>query len=244
VKLDKKNLVTAITFLLIGIIVTSVVWVYASPSTTFTISGGIYPQASYTEWREGSNYYAKDAYGRIVYEGTNVTTVFNNAFANGGTHLIKSGTYIGNFKGASNLILEGEGIYKTILRSPTGIILDFYDVAGHFSVKNLQLDGVSRNTSGGVGLRLGCSGGVNQMPAGYFQNLRIGNVETGISFAGAHSDSFFEQVTIGYTKTGISYQGLHNTFTQTTIDHSSIAGCSPLKRIITVSKTLFRLVST
>lgn len=65
-KLNKKTLVTAITFLLIGIIGTSIIWIYASPSGSFYISGGVYPNAStYTIWKEGTTYYAKDAYGKI-----------------------------------------------------------------------------------------------------------------------------------------------------------------------------------
>jgi len=214
------------TSLLINVIVIclSVMLVLSQTTNTFTISSGIYPQASYTIWREGLNYYVKNAYGVIVYSGINATVVLNNAFANGGRQLIKSGIYEGNFIGGSEIILEGEGIYETILRASSGIILDFYDVVGYFSIKNLQLDGVSRNTSGGIGLRLGMSGGGNQMPAGYFQNLRIQDVETGISFSGAHSDSLFEIVSISTTKTGIMYQGLHNTFNQLTIHASAIVG--------------------
>jgi len=82
VKLDKKTLVTALTFLLIGIIVTSVVWVYASPTNTFYISGGVYPQASFTVWKEGSTYYAKNAYGQIVYSGTDADVLINNVISN------------------------------------------------------------------------------------------------------------------------------------------------------------------
>jgi len=79
VKLDKKTLVTAITFLLIGTILTSVVWVYASPSVKpMYLSGGIYPQASYTIWKEDSTYYAKNAYGALKYENTNLTTLLNS----------------------------------------------------------------------------------------------------------------------------------------------------------------------
>lgn len=40
----------------------------------------MYPSApSYTIWREGSTYYAKNAYGRIDYEGTNASQIINNA---------------------------------------------------------------------------------------------------------------------------------------------------------------------
>lgn len=60
----KHNLKIALTFLLIGIISTSIVWVYASPLSTFYISGGRYPQGDYSIWKEGSNFYAKTIYGQ------------------------------------------------------------------------------------------------------------------------------------------------------------------------------------
>jgi len=100
VKVDKKTLVTAITFLLIGIIGTSIVWVYASSAGTFYLSEGIYPSAdSYTLWREGSTYYAKNAYGQIPSwgSGTNIRNISEsvvNALSSGGSMFYQRGTYI------------------------------------------------------------------------------------------------------------------------------------------------------
>jgi len=43
------------------------------------ISAGIYPGApSYTIWKEGSNYFAKDANGQIDYAGTNASNLLQN----------------------------------------------------------------------------------------------------------------------------------------------------------------------
>jgi len=56
----------------------------------FTISPGVYPGApSYTIWREGSNYYAKDLYGKINYFGSNASQVLQNAINDGSTILIR-----------------------------------------------------------------------------------------------------------------------------------------------------------
>jgi hypothetical protein len=79
---SKISLKTALIFLVIGILITSgLFYVFAAtPSSTFYISSGVYPGApSFTVWTEGSNYFAKDANGLIVYSGTNRTTVINNA---------------------------------------------------------------------------------------------------------------------------------------------------------------------
>jgi len=57
------------------------VWA-ATPTSTIWISPGVYPGApSYTIWREGSNYFAKDAFGQIDYSGTNASDVIGDALA-------------------------------------------------------------------------------------------------------------------------------------------------------------------
>jgi len=78
-KIPKQiSLRTTSIMVLIGIIITSgIFYVFAAtPSSTFYISSGVYPGApSYTVWKEGSNYFAKDANGQIKYSGTNATEV-------------------------------------------------------------------------------------------------------------------------------------------------------------------------
>jgi len=83
-KFEKQvSLIWAIALVLIACLVSSsiVYFVFGvSPSSTPTISGGIYPGApSYTVWCEGSNYFAKDANGEIDYSGTNASQIINNA---------------------------------------------------------------------------------------------------------------------------------------------------------------------
>jgi len=49
----------------------------ATPSTTLTISNGVYPGApSYTFSKLGSTYYAKDQNGYIEYQGTSLINCF------------------------------------------------------------------------------------------------------------------------------------------------------------------------
>jgi len=82
VKIPKQiNVKTALIFVAIGILITSLVFYgfAATPSSTFYISGGVYPGApSYTVWREGSNYFAKDSNGLIAYSGTNASQIIQN----------------------------------------------------------------------------------------------------------------------------------------------------------------------
>lgn len=78
----KKTLKIALIFLAIGLLLGTIIVFAATPSTTFYISSGVYPGApSYTIWREGSNYFAKDSTGQIDYSGTNATDIIQNCVA-------------------------------------------------------------------------------------------------------------------------------------------------------------------
>jgi len=85
----KLGTIFLIAFLL-GSIIT---YTIAQTTNTFIISSGIYPHAtSYTIWKEGSLYYAKNAYGAIDFSGTNITAIIensNNALTSGGTIYVK-----------------------------------------------------------------------------------------------------------------------------------------------------------
>jgi hypothetical protein len=132
-KFEKQvSLKWAIALVLIACLVSSsiVYYVFAvSPSSTFTISSGVYPGApSYTFSREGSNYFAKDANGKIDYSGTNFTYVWQSAIdaipsSGSGMLFFKAGQYVFDTKivtsigsyptegtpGNRNLKLIGEG---------------------------------------------------------------------------------------------------------------------------------------
>jgi len=84
VKIPKQiSLKKATTIILISILLTVIVSYYAfasSPSSTFTISPGVYPGAPWmTVWKEGNNYYVKDANGKLVYSDTDASAAINYA---------------------------------------------------------------------------------------------------------------------------------------------------------------------
>jgi len=93
-KMNLKKLNLTVLLVSIIVLVPTIQIVYASPLSTFYLSGGIYPQADYTIWKEGSTYYAKNAYGLIQYSGTNASQIINSAVANGDSILLKSGYYV------------------------------------------------------------------------------------------------------------------------------------------------------
>ncbi|MEM3629101.1 MAG: hypothetical protein QXE06_06995 [Candidatus Bathyarchaeia archaeon] len=99
-------------------------------SGSFTISSGIYPgAATYTIYKEGNTYYAKNAYGAIEFSGTDAATVIQTTInaLNKGTILIKAGEY----PLSKSLILnktvslcgEGKGTELQITSDVNGIVL-------------------------------------------------------------------------------------------------------------------------
>lgn len=91
----KKSLKIALTFLAIGLLLGTIIVFAATPSSTIYISPGIYPGApSYTVWKEGSNYFAKDSNGQLEFSGTNASQIIQNAIDNGYYIFIKKGNYI------------------------------------------------------------------------------------------------------------------------------------------------------
>lgn len=93
----KKTLKVSFIFLAIGLMLGALIVFAATPSSTFYISSGIYPGApSYTIWREGSNYFAKDANGLIAYSGTNTSQIIENTIQtspDNGVIFFKNGVY-------------------------------------------------------------------------------------------------------------------------------------------------------
>lgn len=69
-----------VELVIVALCMSSFGYVFSVPSSTFTLSSGVYPGApSYTVWKEGATYYAKNANGALVYESTNASYVINNA---------------------------------------------------------------------------------------------------------------------------------------------------------------------
>lgn len=117
----QKNLKTVAVIVCLSILLTSGFLFYTfaqTPSSTFTISGGIYPGSpTYTIWREGSNYFAKDENGLLAYSGPNASQVINQAWQPNTHILLKAGTYNldARLNAEHNSILRGESEYSTTL---------------------------------------------------------------------------------------------------------------------------------
>jgi len=98
-KINRNKLKFALIFLIAGSLLGAAITYAVVPTTAFTISSGIYPGApSYTIWREGSNYFAKDSNGLIPTWGSETDAyiigqkAINNA-PTGGLILWKAATY-------------------------------------------------------------------------------------------------------------------------------------------------------
>lgn len=115
--MNKTLIIKVIALCFLCSLITGIVVYAATPSTAVTISAGHYPNAtSYTIFKDGSTYYAKNSYGAIIYSGTNATTVFQAIFdLNPDTVLIKEGTYdLNSIEIDSHCHITGEG-WDTIL---------------------------------------------------------------------------------------------------------------------------------
>jgi hypothetical protein len=116
-KFEKQvSLKWAIALVLIACLVSSsiVYYVFAvSPSSAFTISSGVYPGApSYTVWKEGGYYFAKDANGEIDYSGTDCLTLIEDVIDALPTGVIEGGTIF--FKGTPPAPNNGYWLSNTL----------------------------------------------------------------------------------------------------------------------------------
>jgi len=150
----KKTVKISLIFLAIGLLLGSLIVFAATPSATFYISGGVYPGApSYTIWKEGSNYFAKDANGQIAsgFSGTNISQIMQSTYSSGRSIFVKSGTYSfdATTTPCSNLLIEGEG-HNTVLQTSANLSkgIFFMDSVSNVTIKNLRLDGVSLYSMG------------------------------------------------------------------------------------------------
>jgi len=162
--IQRREIKIAGVFIVLGILLGSLVAYAATPSSTFWISSGVYPGApSYTIFREGSNYFAKDANGEIEFSGTNASEITQNsvdALTSGGKILLKTASYtwdtmitVTNY----GIVLEGEAhqsAEEPLARIIAGAaISDLIKVnltigGGGFEIRNLCLDGASQGCNG------------------------------------------------------------------------------------------------
>jgi parallel beta-helix repeat protein len=145
----QKKVLTFLTIALLVIASFYAGYTIASSSNTFTISSGVYPGAvSYTVWRDGDYYYAKNAYGAIEFSGTDASTVIQsaiNALTNGGKIFIKAGIYFDNTwnvqitnnnievvaeKGTIFKPTAGATVYQFILVKADNVVIDGIEIDG------------------------------------------------------------------------------------------------------------------
>jgi len=114
-----------------------------TPSSTFWISGGIYPGApSYTIFREGSNYFAKDSNGEIEFSGTNASEIILNSLGNW-TTFITEGIYTINTEipiPDHDVTIIGEG-ETTMLQAGGANRIFTITQMNRFRLEKVRLDG-------------------------------------------------------------------------------------------------------
>jgi len=119
--------------LIINIIVISLsaVFVLSQSSTTFTISEGVYPSSfTYTVYKEGTTYYAKNDYGRITNSGTNFSLIMNNIITDNTSVLIKANKYYCDAPidaSGHGVRIEGEGKFSTMIYATNDLGETIYD---------------------------------------------------------------------------------------------------------------------
>lgn len=151
-KIDGSKVRIALAAAIIGVLLGAYIGFAASPSTTFTISPGIYPGApTYTVWREGSYYFAKNSNGEIEFSGTNASQIIQNCIDNmdaGGTLLLRQGTYdiTHTIIATNSILLKGEIRWGTKLNGQNMVTCDpVLDLTQRpINLENLQIVGYHR----------------------------------------------------------------------------------------------------
>lgn len=157
----------------IGIVLSSIlitgsvlyyVWAATAPTSTFWITnGGIYPGApAYTVWREGTNYFAKDANGRLSYSGTNASGILQDCIdsASVGAILLASLIPVSYQLAVSEygLTIMGQNQNTTGLVASTSFTGDavIKVVSGHYvRISNLFIDAGMNNDDNATGAKYG-----------------------------------------------------------------------------------------
>lgn len=185
-----------------------------TPTGTLWITPGPYPgTASYTIWRDGANYFAKDEYGELAYSGTNASGVIqsaidaaNSAATRGGEVFIEQGTYLlaYHITFAKRVTIRGEGMNATILRGTNAsnyVLFGSYssgDPGRFMGLENIQI-------AYGRGIRLVWC--LNY----YFQNVLIFNSSTiGFSMEYNYGNRFTNLVINRCTTVGLAMDFCNN----------------------------------
>jgi len=194
--MNKKHVTIGLVCLAIGLILGAIVSYAQTPNSTFYISSGVYPSApTYTIFRDGSEYFAKDANGQIDYGDTNASAVFVSVLAtNPESIFIKAGTYdlsnITNYVNAPCKIY-GDG-YRTRLFSDevTAMVYLFRIASDNVSISNLRFEATPVNNMV-CGVRIEQHENI-QIENVYFINLRWGIFSSDDPTHVVIRDSYFE----------------------------------------------------
>lgn len=145
------------------LLVSGIVYVLAAtPSSTFWLMPGVYPGApSFTVWREGNNYFAKNANGEIEFSGTNFTQVVQDAHdslgATGGSIFITNGNYtydVPILVSSNTITIEGENQHYTFLHGRGCSDYALQITGWGCSIRNLEVKGgLMVNTTASITLR-------------------------------------------------------------------------------------------
>ena len=155
------SLKKAATIILISVLLTVIGSYYAfaaTPTSTFTISPGIYPGApTYTIWTEGGYYFIKDSHGKIVYSGSDAPTVINYAInhvpVKRSVIYIKSGIYVLNSPVEITSyredlrIVGGRDTWFNITNNDCGILIG---AGSKISIEGLNLRGIEGYNAYGI----------------------------------------------------------------------------------------------
>lgn len=215
-KLDFRLVVS---LLLVSVIATSAIWYVwaATPTITFWVSPGMYPGApSYTIWREGSNYFAKDANGQIDYSGTNASDVTVDAVDSSSGIILFKGiiTLTSGIYYDANTWFKGEGIGATILQQGNEALIEKLinakDGVDHDNVKisDMTIDVNTDQQSGYPDGNMHPYGITFKSPNGIISNVEILDAGIGIvvncGYSGDQGGSFgltLENIIINNTNT-------------------------------------------
>lgn len=168
-KIDKKPLLLGI---LIGAMVTGAPFLYilaTSPSNPFYLSPGVYPGGpSYTIWKDGSDYFAKDANGLIQYFDDDASEVINDA--------VDSLTAGRTWK--DKVFLKGSILLTNPIILPSYVSLQFEDLTASSSLTGNMIEATNQTN---IEITGGVLDGQSYPNAGIFLNfvsdIKIYNVK-------------------------------------------------------------------
>jgi len=143
----------------------SITYVIAqSGAGSLYVEEGVYPSgSSHTIWREGSTYFAKDAFGHVAYSGSNASQLIYNAIeatSPGGTVFIKAANYSCDstiLVDNRYVTVEGENpgtVTGTVLKLADSVNCNLFNLSGatFFTLRDIQLHGNSANNNNGTGI--------------------------------------------------------------------------------------------